>query len=156
MCHQSSHHCPCSCPHWTSYKGSHWPGWTLSPWPVNTSPISAVYRVWHVTGSSCPGYQLTTRSDGAPWYPCSLAAIITPRHHATIFSQFDIQITPCAPSLAGMEIGRSAGWTLCSPRYSDCAPGQAHCCDHSQSWLPRPVIWHHQDLILHQAGAGQF
>ena len=148
MCHQSSHHCPCSSAgHHTrgvTGQAQHYRPGQLTP------PLSLLYIVcdmWRVSADHTLG-----------WRP--LAAIITPRHHATIFSQFDIiiQITPCAPSLAGMEIwfGRSAGWTLCSPRYSDCAPGQDHCCDHSQSWLPRPVIWHHQDLILHQAGAGQF
>ena len=62
----------------TSYKGSHWPGWTLSPWPVNTSPISAVYCVWHVTGHHVPGIswphaRMAPPGIPVPWQPSSLA-----------------------------------------------------------------------------------
>ena len=66
MCHQSSHHCPCSSAgHHTrgvTGQAQHYRPGQLTP------PLSLLYIVcdmWRVI----IGYQLTTSSDGAPWYP---------------------------------------------------------------------------------------
>ena len=101
MCHQSSHHCPCSCPHWHHTRGvtdqaEHYRPGQLTP------PLSLLYIVcdmWrghHVPGISWPHARMAPPGIPVPWQPSSLRAITRQFSPNLIFKS-----PPCAPSLAG-------------------------------------------------------
>ena len=81
MCHQSPLSLLMS--PLTSYKGSHWPGWTDEHYRPGqlTPPLSLLYIVcdmWrghHVPGISWPHARMAPPGIPVPWQPSSLRAI---------------------------------------------------------------------------------